>query len=62
MFANCHLHSTYSDGVYTPAQLASMARQVGHKALVLTDHDTVNGWPFMKAAAEKYGLKCLFFF
>ena len=56
MFANCHLHSTYSDGVYTPAQLASMARQVGHKALVLTDHDTVKGLHAMDRAARREGL------
>ena len=56
MFANCHLHSTYSDGVYTPAQLATMARQVGHKALVLTDHDTVKGLHAMDRAARREGL------
>lgn len=56
MFANCHLHSTYSDGVYTPQQLVTMARQLGHRALVLTDHDTVKGSHRMDKAARSAGL------
>lgn len=56
MFANMHNHSTFSDGVYTPEQLAKMARETGHMAFVLTDHDTVQGTYFMQKAARKEGL------
>lgn len=56
MFANCHLHSTYSDGIYTPAQLAKLAKQVGHRAMILTDHDTVKGIHQMQKEARRVGL------
>ena len=39
-YANLHLHSTHSDGVYTPAELAKIAYDEGYRAMSLTDHDT----------------------
>ena len=56
LFANSHNHSTFSDGVYTPEQIASMAKQLGYQAVILTDHDTVKGTYFMQKAARKEGL------
>ena len=56
LFANCHLHSTFSDGVYTPEELVELAAQLGHKALILTDHDTVKGTYRLQKAARKKGL------
>ena len=56
LFANCHLHSTFSDGFYTPEQLVELAQSVGHKALILTDHDTISGTYRMQQAARKAGL------
>jgi predicted metal-dependent phosphoesterase TrpH len=38
-----HVHSVYSDGTNTPAELAAMAEERGLSALALTDHDTVGG-------------------
>lgn len=38
-----HVHSTYSDGTYTPAELVDYAIEKGLKAIALTDHDTVDG-------------------
>ena len=59
VFASCHNHSTFSDGEYTPEVLARIAKNLGHGGIILTDHDTVKGYPFMKEAAEKYGLKTM---
>lgn len=56
MFANMHNHSTFSDGVFTPEEMAKLAKKEGHGAVVLTDHDTVKGYDFMKKAAEEAGL------
>ena len=58
-FANCHNHSTFSDGVYTPEKLVELAVEVGHKAIILTDHDTVRGTYFLQKAARKAGLLSL---
>ena len=53
-FANCHNHSTYSDGEYSPEELIDIAAVNGYKALLLTDHDTVKGnYSFQKAARKK---------
>ena len=59
LFANCHNHSTFSDGVYSPEELVDLAVKVRHKALILTDHDTVRGTYFLGKAARKAGLLSL---
>jgi predicted metal-dependent phosphoesterase TrpH len=46
-----HVHTTYSDGTYTPVQVVEMARRSGLAALAITDHDTVDGIPAAEAAA-----------
>jgi predicted metal-dependent phosphoesterase TrpH len=47
-----HLHTTCSDGLYTPAQIVELARRSGLAALAVTDHDTIAGVPEAQAAAE----------
>lgn len=48
-----HVHSVYSDGTNTPAELIELAEGRGLKALAITDHDTVGGVdPFLKAAGQ----------
>ncbi len=55
-----HCHSTASDGTVLPAQLPAMARDIGLKALALTDHDTVDGVEmFMEAAKEVPEVRCI---
>ncbi len=56
IFANMHNHSTFSDSIYTPEQMASLAKEAGYGAIVLTDHDTIRGTYFMQKAARKLGL------
>ena len=41
--ADLHVHSTHSDGTYTPAQIVELARRSGLAAVALTDHDTLSG-------------------
>lgn len=41
--ADLHLHTTSSDGTYTPAQLVDLARRSGLSAIAITDHDTFAG-------------------
>src|SRR5262249_15080490 len=55
--ADLHLHSTYSDGTYTPAQLVELARRSGLAAIALTDHDTVAGVAAARAAARGTSLE-----
>lgn len=41
MNVDLHMHTTCSDGVYTPEQLTAMAAERGIRILSITDHDTV---------------------
>jgi len=47
-----HVHSCFSDGVKTLAELAVMAHKAGVSYFALCDHDTANGWADMKKALE----------
>jgi predicted metal-dependent phosphoesterase TrpH len=38
-----HVHSTASDGSFTPERLVELASSMGMKAVALTDHDTLSG-------------------
>lgn len=58
-FANCHLHSTFSDADYTPEELVEVAAELGHKAIVLTDHDNIGGCYRLQKAARKKGMLSL---
>ena len=59
-YANMHTHSTHSDGGFSPVRLAQAAKEEGYGAIVLTDHDTVTGYPELKAECEKLGLETIF--
>jgi 3',5'-nucleoside bisphosphate phosphatase len=52
-----HCHTTCSDGTLTPRQLVATALAAGVKALAITDHDTVAGWPEAYEAAQGTGLE-----
>ncbi len=43
MACDLHLHSTASDGTWTPLQVLQEAEKLGLRAISLTDHDTVAG-------------------
>lgn len=47
-----HVHSTYSDGTLTPAELISLAENSGVEAIALCDHNTIAGLSEFLAAAD----------
>ncbi|MBM4236159.1 MAG: PHP domain-containing protein [Firmicutes bacterium] len=55
--ADLHLHSSCSDGAYTPSQLVQILAAAGLKAFSLTDHDTTKGLSEAAKAAEESGLE-----
>jgi len=57
MFADLHLHTHFSDGTYSPEELAGHAQRCGLAAVALTDHDSVEGCPRMAAACARHGIE-----
>ena len=57
MFTDLHLHTNFSDGTYTPEQLAAEATRHELIAIALTDHDTVEGCERMKAACDEQNIE-----
>jgi predicted metal-dependent phosphoesterase TrpH len=56
-FADLHLHTSFSDGTFTPEELARRGGSLGFAALALTDHDTLEGCDRMAAACRAEGIK-----
>lgn len=56
-YANMHLHSTYSDAIFTPEQLVLIGKSLGYHALALTDHETDGGVKGFMDFAKKEGIK-----
>lgn len=54
-----HSHSTRSDGLMLPAEVARRAAERGVRALALTDHDEVSGLVEAREAAEAVGLRLI---
>ena len=52
-----HLHSHFSDGTYSPEELAAHARRCGLAAIALTDHDSVEGCPGAGVACAAKGIE-----
>ena len=57
LFADLHLHTNFSDGTYTPEELAAQAARFGFTAVALSDHDTVEGCARMGAACQALGVE-----
>jgi hypothetical protein len=56
-FVDLHVHTTASDGEFTPAEVVGRAAEVGLAAIALTDHDTLGGVPEAEAAGERLGVR-----
>ncbi len=56
-YIDLHMHSTVSDGTYTPQELVQMAQQRNLSAIALTDHDSAEGVRMAQQAADGTGLE-----
>ena len=57
MFADLHLHTKFSDGTFTPEELADRAHELEFAAIALTDHDTVEGCARAATACAARGME-----
>jgi predicted metal-dependent phosphoesterase TrpH len=58
-YADLHVHSTASDGAYTPSQVVRYAAEQGFSAIAITDHDAVSGIDEAVEEARKTGLELI---
>lgn len=54
-----HVHSYYSDGTCSPAELIELAQEAGLSAVALCDHNTVAGVPEFVEAARNRGVEAI---
>ena len=52
MRVDLHTHTTASDGMLSPAELLTHAREAGVSLLAITDHDTVAGYSQLDPSAD----------
>ena len=52
-----HMHSTFSDGVFTPTELVELRKNEGYDVVAVTDHDGAKGVKEALQAGEKLGVK-----
>ncbi len=57
MKADLHIHTTASDGTWTPAELVAEAQKTGLSAIAVTDHDSVENVAATQKLALAAGLK-----
>ena len=58
-FADLHLHTHFSDGTFSPEELAGHGQRLGFAAMALTDHDSVEGCARMADACGAAGIELI---
>jgi len=54
-----HIHSTHSDGTFSPQEIVAAAHRQGVSALSITDHDTMSAYPEAIAAGAGHQLEVM---
>lgn len=54
-----HMHSTFSDGIHSPAALVDIAVRKELSAIALADHDSLDGFRELEAAAGRVGVEVI---
>ncbi|MDD3853230.1 MAG: PHP domain-containing protein [Syntrophomonadaceae bacterium] len=54
MLYDLHVHTTASDGIYSPSEVIEQAKEIGLSGLAITDHDTFGGLQEARDYADKY--------
>lgn len=59
MLADLHIHTTASDGQYTPTEVVGLAKDRGLELIAITDHDTADGVKEAAQSGTRLGLHVL---
>ncbi|AXI10105.1 PHP domain-containing protein [Oceanobacillus sp. 143] len=58
-YFDLHMHTTASDGIYSPRDLVKKAHDAGLKTIAITDHDTLGGIDEAQQSGIKYGVNVI---
>ncbi|MBN1384245.1 MAG: PHP domain-containing protein [Elusimicrobia bacterium] len=59
LFADLHIHTTFSDGTFSPAECIKYAQKIGLTTVSITDHDTTDGLPEAINEGSKRGIEVI---
>ncbi|NLI12673.1 PHP domain-containing protein [Pelotomaculum propionicicum] len=59
MPVDLHVHTTASDGIFSPTDIVEMAQSIGLEALAITDHDTLEGIEPARSAGLQKGVEII---
>ncbi|MCL2664983.1 MAG: PHP domain-containing protein [Defluviitaleaceae bacterium] len=59
MYADLHLHSTYSDGTDSPEKLADLAEKNGVAVISITDHDTTAAYRLANGSLKNKNVRII---
>lgn len=59
MPADLHIHTNFSDGLYSPEDIVKKAKEAGLAAIAITDHDTIDAVPRALEAGRLLGIKVI---
>ena len=57
--SDLHIHSHFSDGTFSPAEIVDIAKRSDLTHIAITDHDTTEGVPEEIEAGRKEGIKTI---
>ena len=58
-FIDLHVHTTASDGTFSPTEVVKLAASKQLSAVAITDHDTISGYNEALKAAHEYNLEII---
>ncbi len=56
-YIDLHVHTSYSDGIFTPKEVIEYCKKVGVVAVGITDHDNIDGIEEALIEGEKLGVE-----
>ena len=59
MKIDLHMHTTASDGEYSPTEVVKMVKEKGLEIFAITDHDTTSGVDEALEEANRQGLRLI---
>ena len=57
VFADLHVHTNHSDGTQEIETVLMKAKEIGLKAIAITDHDTIHHFDEIKRLGDKVGIQ-----